>query len=229
MLMRAVYAIACGLTLGVLAGCSAQSRITEPAGVTASQHEREHELTAKEWARLRAGQRVERPRAFVAGRSDYIGGMSYQLVAAEPDQILQALLDPNRLQRMLPQTRRIAQVGSGYPAPGLELEQGNDIIRATYSVVLDHDLPGREVRFRLDRSRPSDIEDVEGFFRVAPAGDGQSLITVAAALDVGSGLVRLLFEDIIQTLILATPSQIKDVVEASADSEGAPQLAQAER
>jgi carbon monoxide dehydrogenase subunit G len=227
MLMRALYAIACGSMLA-LVGCSLQSHVAEPAAVAASK-QRERELTPAEWARLRAGERIERPRAFVAGRSDYIGGMSHQLVDAEPDQILQALLDPNRLQRMLPQTRRIAQVGSGYPAPGLELEQGNDIISATYSVLLDHDLPAREVRFRLDRSRPSDIDDVEGFFRVVPAGDGRSLITVAAALDVGSGLVRLLFADIIQSLILATPSQIKDVVEASADSQAAPQLAHAAR
>lgn len=229
MVMRALFAIACGSMLGALVSCSGHSRVAEPSKVAATSPERERELTAEEWARLRAGERVERPHAFLAGRSDYIGGMSHQLVDAEPDQVLLALLDPNRLQQMLPQTHRIVQVGSGYPAPGLELEQGNDLIRATYSVVLDHDLPAREVRFRLDRSRPSDIDDVEGFFRVAPAGEGQSLITVAAALDVGSTLVRLLFADIIQSLILATPSQIKGVVEASAEGEAPRQLAHANR
>jgi carbon monoxide dehydrogenase subunit G len=150
--------------------------------------------------------------------ADYIGGVSHQLVAANPDEVLQALLDPSQLEQMLPQTKRVTPLGAKRPAPGLELEQGNDLVNATYSVLLDHDLEKREIRFRLDRSRPSDIRDVQGFFRVTAAEGGRSLITVAAAVDVGSGLVRLLFEDTIEQLILATPSTMKGVIEASLDA-----------
>ena len=38
-------------------------------------------------------------------------------------------------------------------------------------------------------------------------------MTVGVALDLGPGIVRLLFEDHIQRLILATPQRIRDVVE----------------
>ena len=54
--------------------------------------------------------------------------------------------------------------------------------------------------------------------RVEPFDDGRSLIIVAAALDVGSGLVRMLFEDGLERLILATPTQMKNVIEAGVGS-----------
>jgi len=186
---------------------------------------RRQQLTAAEWERLRAGQRVEHARAYCE-HPHYLGGAAYQLVAASPDEILSALFDPAQLERMLPQTMRVTALGNEHPAPGLELEQGNGVIKATYSVVLEHDREAGEIRFRLDRSRPSDIEDVSGFFRVTPYEDGRSLITVAATLDVGSGLVRLLFRDIIQELILMTPTQMKNVIEPSVESMGRDRVAQ---
>ncbi|HEY6727150.1 MAG TPA: SRPBCC family protein, partial [Polyangiaceae bacterium] len=172
-------------------------------------------LSAAEWDRLRAGERIEHPKRFSAGDAKYVGGVSYQLVAADPDQVLHALLDPEQLRQMLPHTQHIAVVGRGYPARGLTLEQGNDLVSASYSVSLSHDLERREVRFWLDHSRPSDIDDVRGFFRVEPSDDGRSLITVAAALDLGPGLARLLFENALERLILATPTQMKGVLEAT--------------
>lgn len=175
-------------------------------------------LTPAEQERLRAGERVEHPRRFSDSGSQYVGGLSYQLVAADPDEVLHALLDPGQLEQMLPHTKHIAAIGPGYPARGLTLEQGNGLVSATYSVALSHDFDRREVRFWLDGSRPSDIGDVRGFFRVEPFDDGRSLIIVAAALDVGSGLVRMLFEDGLERLILATPTQMKNVIEAGAGS-----------
>jgi hypothetical protein len=69
------------------------------------------------------------------------------------------------------------------------------------------------VSFALDRSRPHGIRDVHGFVRARSLGRGQTLVTVAVALDVGPGLVRALFEERIQRLILTTPRHIKDYLE----------------
>jgi len=212
--MRALHAVICGLLWGALAGCGAHEATTQavsPHALVAA----DDRLSAAEWDRLRAGERVEHPRRFSTGGAKYVGGVSYQLVAADPDAVLHALLDPDQLEQMLPHTRQVAAVGQGYPARGLTLEQGNDLVTATYSVSLSHDLDRREVRFWLDHSRPSDIDDVRGFFRVEPSDDGRSLITVAAALDLGSGLARLLFENALERLILATPTQMKGVLEAN--------------
>lgn len=195
-------------------GCGAHdsgTRTASPHAFTAA----DDRLSAAEWDRLRAGERIEHPQRFSAAGAKYVGGVSYQLVAADPDEVLHALLDPAQLQQMLPHTRHVTAVGRGYPAQSLTLEQGNDLVTASYSVSLSHDLDRREVRFWLDHSRPSDIDDVRGFFRVEPSDDGRSLITVAAALDLGPGLARLLFENALERLILATPTQMKGVIEAN--------------
>lgn len=204
----------CGFLCGALAGCGAHDPGARPASPLAITATDDH-LSAAEWDRLRAGERIEHPKRFSHAGAKYVGGVSYQLVAADPDQVLRALLDPEQLQRMLPHTKHIAAVGHTYPARGLTLEQGNDLVSATYSVALRHDLERREVRFWLDPSRPSDIDDVRGFFRVEPSEDGRCLITVAAALDLGPGLARLLFESALERLILATPTQMKGVLEAT--------------
>lgn len=215
--MRAAHAVICGLLCGALAGCGAHDSAARaaPSHALSAADDR---LSAAEWDRLRAGERIEHPKRFSDAGAKYVGGVSYQLVSADPDEVLHALLDPEQLQQMLPHTRQVAAIGLGYPARGLTLEQGNDLVTATYSVSLSHDLERREVRFWLDHSRPSDIDDVRGFFRVEPSDDGRSLITVAAALDLGPGLARLLFENALERLILATPTQMKGVLEANSNA-----------
>lgn len=157
----------------------------------------------------------------------YVGGIAYQLVSSAPDVILHALLDPEQLRRMLPKTLRVLALGDAYPPTALEVSQGNDIVQATYSVVVEHDFDSRQLKFWLDPTRPSDIDDVWGYFRVTPVEGGKSLITVGAALDVGPGIVRLLFEEKIQKLILATPTRMRDVLESTPPAAARPALAQA--
>ncbi len=68
----------------------------------------------------------------------------------------------------------------------------------------------------MDPSRPHDVKDVWGYFRVRPFGNEHSLVTVAAVLDLGPGIVRALFEDTIQDIILSSPATIKSYVEPRA-------------
>jgi hypothetical protein len=68
------------------------------------------------------------------------------------------------------------------------------------------------LRFWLDTSRPRDIDDVWGFFRVTRFDAQRNLITVAVAVDVGSGLPRL-FEGRVQALVLRTVSHITGFLE----------------
>jgi hypothetical protein len=85
-------------------------------------------------------------------------------------------------------------------------------VQARYGIVLVRH-GQRELRFWLDKKHPHDIEDVWGYFRAEPFDGGRTLTTVAVALDLGPGLMRMLFEDHIQRVILATPERIRAVVE----------------
>jgi hypothetical protein len=90
------------------------------------------------------------------------------------------------------------------------------MFEARYTVVVQQNDQRDTLRFWLDPSRRHDVRDVWGYFRVRPFGPNRTLLTVAAALDLGPGIVRMLFEDSIQGLILGAPWNIKRYVEPRA-------------
>jgi hypothetical protein len=85
--------------------------------------------------------------------------------------------------------------------------------------------PGR-VEFRLDPSRPHDIDDVYGYFTVASFDEGRSLVTVAAAADIGSGLTHALFGRRVQNVILSTPHAMREYFRGGGPHEPAALVAQ---
>ena len=170
-------------------------------------------LSAEERSALLAGGLVERPLTLKRPSARYVGGVAYQLVRASPEEVLATLQSTESLPQALPRTKRARLVTAEGRHARVELVQGTSVAEATYTVHLVRDPVDDELRFWLDHARPHDIADVWGYFRVRRFDRERSLITVAVALDVGPGLVRLFFEDKIQRLILATPRHIKDFVE----------------
>jgi hypothetical protein len=170
-------------------------------------------LTQGEREALLAGEVVARPMRIEAESGTYRGGLSYSLVHAPVAAVLVALSNVDSLPQALPHTTsaRLIDVRGGVAR--VELVQGAG---TSYTVRIQR-VPGRsELRFWLDPSRPHDIDDVFGFFRVEPFGNGESLVTVAAAVDLGSGLTSLLFSNAVERTILSTPRRIREYVEPRA-------------
>jgi hypothetical protein len=139
--------------------------------------------------------------------------VAYQIVHAPVSEVEAALRDPESLRDMLPRTKNVAVVDEHEDRRRLSFRQGNDFVEAEYTVVVEDRPSEGEMRFWLDPTEPHDIDDVWGFFRVSPLDESRSLITVGVALDVGSGVVRFLFEKRIQDLILSTPERMKHALE----------------
>jgi carbon monoxide dehydrogenase subunit G len=163
-----------------------------------------------ERALLASGQIITKPVQFERGSMTYVGGSASGLVTATPERVLQAIQQPDALLAMLPKTKRVTLVDSGDNSRRLELLQGNSFVNATYTVKLvPSENPG-EITFQMDRSRHHDIDDVYGYFKVERFDDKRSLVTVAAAVDVGSDFTNLLFGKRVQEVILSTPSAMRD-------------------
>jgi hypothetical protein len=163
-----------------------------------------------ERALLASGQVITKPVQFERGSSTYVGGLASGLVPASPERVFQAIQEPDALLAMLPKTKRVTLVEATTNSRRLELLQGNSFVDATYTVKLvPSDKPG-ELTFQMDRSRPHDIDDVYGYFKVERFDDKRSLVTVAAAVDVGSDFTNLLFGKRVQEVILATPYTMRD-------------------
>jgi hypothetical protein len=198
------------LLLGLVTACGSAAVAPRPALIPARAAPRS-ELTAAEWRVLESGAPVHHARQLTRDDRRYLGTVSYELVRASPATVLGALDDIHALPELLPQTKRASLVDSGPDWRRVELVQGNDWVQATYTVRLEPDTGG--FRFRLDRTRPHGIDDVWGYFRVEPFDRERSLVTVAAAVDVGSGIVRFLFSDAIENAILTTPYLIRQYAE----------------
>lgn len=172
-------------------------------------------LTRHERDALHAGGMISRALRFRHDGGRYVGGVSYQVVDARPELVLAALSDVSNWPEALPRTKSARLLESRDGLSRVELVQGSSLVDARYTVVLDR-ADAETIRFWLDPSAPHDIRDVWGFFRVRELPGGRSLITVGAALDLGDGITRMLFEDRIANMLLRAPHKIRQFVEPRA-------------
>lgn len=207
-MQRSVIAwLAVGMLLGVPSRAFADDGARSARGRSLSDGER---------SALVSGHTVARPLRFARGDGKYVGGVAYQVMRATPGEVLRVLADVSAWPEALPRTERAELVSSDGRSARIELVQGKAPFVVKYTLHLEQDADGDGIRFWLDRSRPHDVKDVWGYFRVKQFGHQHSLVTMAVALDLGPGLPRMLFEDRVERAILRAPARLRAFVEPRA-------------
>lgn len=175
-------------------------------------------LSPSESERLSHGDSVIREHTWSPGYSArYIGGVTYTIVEATAPETSAILEDVASYRHVLPRTKRVRLVGVEPNGDRLvELVQGNTLVEAEYTIRV-RQYPGRrEVRFWLEPSRPHEIDDAWGYFRVEPlvgaSGEQRTLLTYAILVDVGPGIVRELFEERVRAALLSVPQLVRRYV-----------------
>jgi hypothetical protein len=198
--------VACGLVFA----CGGTAVVERPAPVFAAASGLPA-FSPKERQLLEDGAAVHRERELTHGDRGYLGTVSYQLVNARASTVMETF-HPSSLVSFLPNTKRATLLQSSRGVWQVELAQGNDWVTAEYTVYLRRE-DGAGLRFWLDQTRPHDIDDAWGYFRAEPFDSQRTLVTVAVAVDIGSGLLTGLFANAVQASILTTPARIKRHVE----------------
>jgi len=178
-------------------------------------------LSATESTRLARGETVIREHNWAPGESArYIGGLTYTIVDASAAEVSSLLEDINAYRRVLPRTKRVKLVSIEPNGDRLvELVQGNAVVEAEYTIRVRHYPALGETRFWLEPSRPHEIDDAFGYFRVepvaGPAGEPRVLLTYAILVDVGPGIVRDLFAERVRAALLSVPQLVRRYVAES--------------
>jgi len=167
-------------------------------------------LTAWEAGRLLRGDTVARAQAIQRGDRRYVGGVTYTILDAGVDDLASLLDDFRSWRRFLPKTRDAQRVGALGEDPLVEITHGSPLVKVAYTLRVHRS--GNLVRFWMDPSRPHDIEDAWGFFRAEPLPNGRTLMTYGILIDMGSGLLRDMFEGRVRELALEVPDHVRDVV-----------------
>jgi len=154
-------------------------------------------LTAEQQRSLRAGGRVEQFVELERAGQRYVGGISYALVRAEPNQVFEVLNQFSTLSQVLPSTRNMRVLDRSGNRVRVELEQGNSVVSTTFTVffeldpsdphnkaIADIDLAPRNARGRVQFSAdlfilaPQDPSRASGsvLFEISNRG-GKGLLT----------------------------------------------------
>lgn len=183
------------------------------------------------WA-LSHGQVVTRNVTEDDGSQRAVGGISYAVVDGSERDIAPLIENEQALRVIFPRTKSARWVAppnrDGAPAETffLELRQGTALFEGSYTVKVLRDRARKTYRFWLDPRFSHDIDDAWGFFRLTPWGPTRTLVTFAAMVDLGPGLVRELFEERLRAMLLSVPSRIRThMAEATPDAEARAQRA----
>jgi hypothetical protein len=169
-------------------------------------------LSVQEHEELLHGAVIVRPQRLERGGRRYVGGVSYAVVDARPDQVSYLLSDVDAWRRILPKTREAQVVGAAGPDQLVEVTHGTAIVQASYTMRVHRE--GNDMRFWMDPSRRHDIEDAWGYIRLEPLSNGQTVVVYGVLVDMGPGIMRDMFEDRVQNLALSVPDRVRGLVVA---------------
>jgi hypothetical protein len=167
-------------------------------------------LSSNESMRLLRGEAFSRAQELDHAGRHYVGGVTYEVVDAEPTQLATLLDDVSSWRRFLPKAREATRVGDAGGDALVAITHGSSLLQVSYTLRVHRE--GDVVRFWLDRGRPHDIDDAWGYMRATPMAHGRTLLTWGILVDMGPGLLRELFEDKVQAQALRVPERVRDVV-----------------
>lgn len=168
-------------------------------------------LTEDERRDIAQGLLVKKKTVLFRNGKKYVGGLSFLVVMATPDIVLQEIFSTEAALHWMPQTLSARAVGGGGRDLMVRFEQGEKPFIATHTLHIWRD--DLAIRWKLDPRQHHDIQDAWGFLSATPFGEGRSLVTLGIQLDLGDGIVRAFAEADIQDTVLGTPRDIKDYVE----------------
>lgn len=167
------------------------------------------DLSADERRKLRAGEIVVRPKNETRGRLELIGGTSYLVIDASPEEVWRAVRDAPNFHKMLPQAHTTDVLARSEEHARVRLSHAYGPMATTYVLDLRFLNETRVMMFRLNERYVSGMEAGWGFIRIGDYSRGRTLVSFGAMVDIGQRLGTNLIKGQIHEWLLKVPLTMK--------------------
>lgn len=139
----------------------------------------------------------------------YIGGTSYGLIDEDMDKAWNAIRDANVYPKIYPTTMKSETVYKKGNKSIVRMVQGNKVVKATYYLNYKVDEENYKLSWKLNKSKPHDINDSRGYFQFSEYKDGRILMKMTSVLDIGNDIIEKLFGEKIAVGMLKMPKKFR--------------------
>ena len=174
------------------------------------------ELSERERSALASGKTVKKPLPS-SGENGFFGGSSYAVIDAPVDEVWAAIEDWDSYKKMFPKTVEVREVARREDTSLIYMEQGHQLLSVGYHVEVARDPARKMISFGLVTTKPHDIDDMRGYWRLFPQGEGKTLVAYVVAVRVPMGIVNLLGDSMCRrfaTALLHVPGSLKQWMES---------------
>jgi hypothetical protein len=174
-------------------------------------------FTADERARLAAGELVVRSVTRQQGSLSLIGGTSWKVLDTTPEITWRALCDSPQYRRMFPSTEESQIVAHSPGERVVRFRHNYGPVSALYHLRMRFDHEHRDIAFRLDRERPSDLRAAWGFLSARPYGEtgDRTLVSWGIMVDLGGGLLGGIFRGSAHEQVLRVPQTVGEYLDGA--------------
>ncbi|MCB9709090.1 MAG: hypothetical protein H6714_09915 [Myxococcales bacterium] len=170
------------------------------------------EFSPQERHLLDSGKLVKRQVSQRRGNRHLFGGTSWQVIDADADYVWRVINDVRKYPAIFPHLVEAKLLAKRGASRTVYLEHASGPFHVSYALKGVADVKHHDLNFKLDTSRPRDIDAAWGFFSVRPYGAGRSILTYGVMLDIGSGLLRGLLRDKIRGTLLHIPRNVRQYI-----------------
>lgn len=165
--------------------------------------------------RLEKGQLVVRRTEEQRGSFRLVGGTSWQVADVSVDEVRPVINDITRYGKLLPGVSSFKQVKSKQGFRTVRICHKAGGMEGCYYANIRFANDGRDAFFQLDASRDNDLRAGWGFVRIAPWGEGKTLLCWGVMADMGDGILAGLVRPAVLDWMLKVPSTMKKHIERS--------------
>ena len=173
------------------------------------------EFSPIEFETLKRGE-VVRQELPSSRRDGFYGGTGYAIVDAPIDAVWKAIQDWDAYTKMFPNTTESVELRRIGNRSIVRMKIGHPIVSVQYHVEMTRNEAKKVIRFRMVPNLPSDIDDVQGYWRLFPQPGDRTLIAYVLAIRAPMGLVTFIgpdLEDQAITALLNVPGFMKSWIE----------------